>query len=147
MHDLAHIQVIRAVVLDELVALVIPNVFVKAEIGLIDRRIGWARVVLEDSRREELVVAGQPDQVVMAGNYPQLVLFVPMHRIFVAQSAIISIRLGDDFRSEHVVVKARAHDVSSFHLLSLKIPRVRLSTALSRSLANRSMPQSVLPLL
>src|SRR5215468_616336 len=120
MHDLAHLQVIRAVMLDELVALVIAHVFVKAKVRLIDRRIGWARVVLEDSRREELVVAGQPDQVVVARDHPQLVLFVPMHRIFVAQPAVISIGIGDDFRSEHIVLKRAAHDSSSwtFSLIS-----------------------------
>src|SRR5262249_31081274 len=60
-------------------------------------------------------------------NHPQLVLFVPMHRIFVAQPAIIRIGIGDDFRSEHVVLKRAAHDRPSFHLISLiSLPAVSM---------------------
>src|SRR6516164_4851638 len=59
--DLAHLQMARTVILNELVAQVIAYVFVKAEVRLIDCRIGWSRVVLEDSGREQLVMPGQPD--------------------------------------------------------------------------------------
>ena len=47
-HDPPHVQMHGAIVLDELIALVMPDIFVKAEIGLVDRRIGGPRVVLED---------------------------------------------------------------------------------------------------
>ena len=83
-HDLAHLQVIRPVVLDELVALVVADILVEAEIGLVDRRVGRPRIVLEHRRREQLVMPGQPDQVVVAGDNPEFVFLVPMHRVFIA---------------------------------------------------------------
>jgi hypothetical protein len=38
-HDAPHVQMLRTVVLDELVALVVPDVFVETQIRLVDRRI------------------------------------------------------------------------------------------------------------
>ena len=66
MHDLAHLQMLRAVVLDELVGLVVPDILVEPQVRLIDGRIGRPRVVLEHGGREQLMVPGQPDQIVVA---------------------------------------------------------------------------------
>jgi hypothetical protein len=66
----AHLQMLGAVVLDELIALVVLDVIVEAEIRLVDRRIGRPRVVFEDGRRKQLVMPGQPDQLVIPGDDP-----------------------------------------------------------------------------
>jgi hypothetical protein len=66
----AHLQMLRTVVLNELVALVVPDIVVEAHVRLVDRRIGRPRVVLEDGRRKQLVVPGQPDQLVIPGDDP-----------------------------------------------------------------------------
>jgi len=61
---------LRAVVLDELVALVIPDVVVESQVRLIDGGIRGASVVLEDRGRKQLVMPGQPNQIVVPRNDP-----------------------------------------------------------------------------
>ena len=63
MHDLAHLEMLGAVVLDELIGLVLPDVLVQAQIRLIDVRVGRPGIVLEDGGREQLVVSSEPDDV------------------------------------------------------------------------------------
>ena len=69
-HDPPHVQMLGAIVLDELVALVIPDIFVEAEIRFVDRRIGGPGVVLKDGGREQLVMPGQPGDIVMPSDDP-----------------------------------------------------------------------------
>jgi hypothetical protein len=70
MHDLAHVEMLGAIVLDELVGLVISDILVKAEIRLVDRRIGGPRVVPEYGGREQLVMPGHPSHIVMPCDDP-----------------------------------------------------------------------------
>ncbi len=70
MHNLAHVQMLGAIVLNELVGLVIPHILVEAEIGFVDRRIGGPGVVLEYGGREQLVMPGHPSHVVMPCDDP-----------------------------------------------------------------------------
>ena len=106
-HHPAHLEMLRSVVLDELVALVVPDVVVKAQIGLIDGGIGRPRVVPENCRRKQFVMAGQPDHVVVAGDDPQGICLVPMDRVCVSQPAIVGVGIGDDIRCEHVIRNGR----------------------------------------
>ena len=71
MHHPAHLQMLGAIVLDELAALVVLDVLVETQVRLIDRGIGRPRVVLEHRGREQLVVPGEPDEIVVTGNHPQ----------------------------------------------------------------------------
>jgi len=111
MHDLAHVQMLGAIVLDKLVGLVILDIFVEAEIRLVDRRIGGPGVVPEYGGREQLVMPGHPSYVVMPCDDPQRVGIVPVDRILVAQPAIIGIGIGDDVRGEHVVLNHSTHNL------------------------------------
>src|SRR4051794_41602297 len=79
-------------------------------------------------------MAGQPNQIVMARNDPHFILLVPMHRVFVAQPAIIAIGVGDDIRSEHVVLKRAAHDPPSWRFFPAEPPAAAVT-------ACRSLPQ------
>ena len=151
--DLAHLQMVRTVVFDELVTSIIAHVFEKTEVRLIDRRIGWSRVVLEDGGGEQLVMPADPDQIVVTRYHPQLVLFVPMHRVFVAQLAIITIGISDDVRSEHVVLKRSVHDDLLFSINTLRAahppfdgaPAIRAAAAFGRRLARAARPTPMLP--
>ena len=84
MDDFAHLEVVGAVVLDELFALVVADEFVEFVIGFVDGGVGAAGVVEPDGAGEEFVVAGEPDEVVMAGNDPEFVEFVPVDGVLVA---------------------------------------------------------------
>jgi len=114
-HDPPHVEVLRTIVLYELVALVVPDIFVEAEIRLVDRRISGSRIVLEDRRQEQLVMAGQPGHIVMPGDDPQPVGVIPVHRVLVAQSPVIAIGVGDDIRSKHVIVNS-SHNLPPHNL-------------------------------
>ena len=81
--------------LDELITLVVPDVIVETKIRLIDCWIGRPRVIFEDGRRKQLVMTGQPHEIVVARNHPQFILFIPMHRVFGAQLAIVRIGISD----------------------------------------------------
>src|SRR5690242_14393389 len=59
-------------------------------------------------------MTGQPDQIVVARDDPYFIFFVPMDRVFIAQPAVIAIGIGDDVRSEHIVLKRAAHDPPSW---------------------------------
>src|SRR5438309_11471179 len=102
-----------AIVLDELVGLVIPDVLVEAEIGFVDRRIGGPRVIPEDGGREQLVMPGHPRHIVMTRDDPCLIGLVPMYGILVAQPTIIGIGIDDDIRGEHVILNGSNHDPPS----------------------------------
>jgi hypothetical protein len=94
------------------ITLVIPDIVVKPQIRLVYGRVREPRVILEDRRREQLVMPRQPDQIVVPRDDPQRISFVPMHRILVAQPAVIGIGIGDDIRSKHVVLNCGAHNPS-----------------------------------
>ena len=109
MDHLAHIQVDGAVVLDELAGLVLPHKLIQPQVGVVD---GWVRrpgVVLEHRRREELVVAGQPYQVVVTGDNPKLVEFVPVDWVFLSQLAVVGVGVVKYLVGEHVVADSSNH--------------------------------------
>ena len=108
-HHLAHVEVGGTVVLDELAGLVFAHELVKAQVGVVDGGIGRTRVVLEHRRREQFVVAGEPDQVVVAGDYPQLVEFVPVDGVFLPETAVIGVGVVDCLVGEHVVADSSNH--------------------------------------
>ena len=109
MDDLTHLKMFRPVVLDEHLTLVISSVIVKFGIRLKDRRIWRPGVVGHNLIRELLIIPGQPDQVVVSGDYPEFIKFVPMHRVFVSELTIVLVWVLDNFRREHVVVDRRYH--------------------------------------
>ena len=109
MDDLTHLKMFRPVVLDEHLTLVISSVIVKFGIRLKDRRIWRPGVVGHNLIRELLIIPGQPDQVVVSGDYPEFIKFVPMHRVFVSELTIVLVWVLDNFRREHVVVNRRYH--------------------------------------
>jgi hypothetical protein len=113
MHDPPHVEMLGAIVLDEHVALVIADVFVKTQVGLVDRRIGGQRIVLQDRGRKQLVMPGQPSEIIVPGDDPQGIGLVPMDRVLVANASVIGIGVGDDIGGEHVVLDRGAHNPSS----------------------------------
>ena len=112
MHHLAHFQVFGAVVLDELLPLVVAHELVQVEVLLHDGRVGRARVVQEHGAGEQLVVAGQPHQVVVPGNHPQLIELVPVHRVFIPQTPVVGVGVMDNIGGKHIVGQGRYHNSS-----------------------------------
>ena len=100
-YHLTHFKVFRTVVLDELISLVLPDVLVEPQVRLIDARVRWPRIVLEDRGRKQLMVSSEPDDIIVAGNYPQLVLLVPVDRVLLSQLAIVGIGIGDESPLDH----------------------------------------------
>src|SRR5271165_6886208 len=121
-----------AIVLNELVALVISYIFVKTEIGLIDRGVRRPRVVFKNGGRKQFMMPGQPNKVVMPGDDPQGISLVPMNRVLIPQTAVIGVRVGNDTGGEHVVLNSSHHNLPSRYvvvfvfLLSPEEPTKRL---------------------
>ena len=108
--DLPHLHVLGPVMLDEPVLEELPDVLVEAQVGLVYFGVGGPGVPLPPFRGEELRVAGHPDQVLVGGDHPQLVLFVPMDRVLVPQPLEIGIRMVHDLRGKKVVAYCRNHN-------------------------------------
>ena len=104
MHHLAHLQMLGTVVLDELIGLVVSDVLVQPQVRLIDGRIGRTGIVAEDGRRKQFVMAGHPDHIVVAGDDPQVVQLVPVHRVLFPQATIVRIGIGDHVGGKHVIL-------------------------------------------
>ena len=113
MHDLAHFQVVWAVVLDELLSLVVANELVQLIVRLVDGGVRPARVVEPHGAGEELMVAGQPYQVIVPGNDPEFVQLVPVDRVFVPELSVIGVGIVHDFRGKHVFVEGRYHNLTN----------------------------------
>ena len=109
MHDFPHLQMFRAVVLDEALLIGSLHEVIQLVVRLIDRRIGRAGVIGEHGVGELLVVPGEPDQIVMPGDHPNFVEFVPVDRVFVPDPAVITVGIMHNVHGEHVVVDRRYH--------------------------------------
>ena len=59
------------------------------------------------------MVASEPDQVVVSGDYPKLVEFVPVDGVFVPDPAVITVGILDHLRCEHVIVDSRNHIITN----------------------------------
>src|SRR5918992_5785780 len=55
------------------------------------------------------MMAGEPDQVVVTGDDPQFILFVPVDWILLPQPPIISVRISDDLWGKHIIVNGSNH--------------------------------------
>ena len=108
-HHLAHIEVGGAVVLDEHHPLVFAGHPVDFLIGFVDGGVGGAGVVEESGAGKLFVVAGQPDQVVVAGDDPELVQLVPVDGILLPQPAIVGVRVVNRGGAEHIVGDIREY--------------------------------------
>ena len=114
MQDLPHLKVVGPVVLDEHVGLIRFHVVVEFVIRLVDGGIGRAGVISHHLIRKLLVIAGEPDQVVMPGDHPKFVEFVPVDGVFISDSAVLPVWVLDNFRSEHIIVDSRYHNTTTY---------------------------------
>ena len=55
------------------------------------------------------MVTGQPDEVIVPGDYPELVELVPVHRVFVPDPSVVTKGVPYDVRGEHVVADSGYH--------------------------------------
>src|SRR5262249_20388930 len=109
-------------------------------------------VGLERRGREELRVPDQPDDVVVAGENPHLVLGVPMDWVLRSEATEVAIGIGYDVRSEQVVVDRGCHAcLSSLSHLAVSPRRVtvrlvggrsRRPCCVQRPITVASMPQT-----
>jgi hypothetical protein len=113
MDYLPHLQVVRAVFLDEHIALVIAGCPVNLFVCFNDRRVCGPRVIKESCAGEKLVVPGQPNEVGVASDYPELIELVPMDGVFVPKHPIIRVWVVHDLRSEHVVGNHSNHYITA----------------------------------
>src|SRR5262245_5416351 len=93
--------------------------------GLRNRWVRGSWVALEYLGREQLRVPDQPDDIVVAGENPHLVLGVPVNWVLRSKAAEVAIGIGDDVRSEQVVVDRGCHTCLS----SLSLPGARSGEA------------------
>jgi len=70
MDHLAHLQMLRAIMLDELVGRETSDILVQPQVRFVDLRIRWSGVSFEHFGRKQLMVPGEPDQIVVAGDDP-----------------------------------------------------------------------------
>ena len=70
MDDLAHLQMLRAVMLDELVGRVTPDILVQLQVRSSTCGYGGLGSLLKHFDREQFMMSGEPDQVVVAGDHP-----------------------------------------------------------------------------
>ena len=111
MDHLAHLQVHRTVVLDELVGLVVLDVLVQSQVRFVDVWIGRPGIVFEHGIREQLVVSGHPYHVVVPGKHPQSVFFVPVDRVFCSETTIVGIGVSDNVLAKHIIVdRSNSHN-------------------------------------
>ena len=96
----AFLGVLGPVVLDETVVLPVADVVVQLHVVFVDGGVGRAGVPLVKLGGEYLRVAGHPYQVLKAGDYPDLVFFVPVDRIIFPQLSKVSVGVGDNLRGE-----------------------------------------------
>src|SRR5215831_12906912 len=61
------------------------------------------------------MVPGEPDQVIVARDYPHLVLLVPVDRVLFPQLAEIGVGVGNDVRAKEVIVDSSNHHAPSLH--------------------------------
>ena len=114
MDDLAHLEMLGAIMLDELVRLVIPDVFVQLLVRFSNGRIGGAGVVPEDGVREQLMMPGHPHYIVMPGDDPQVVQLIPVDRVLFPEAAIIGIGIRHYVCGKHIIVHCHhRHSLSS----------------------------------
>src|SRR5438445_12156356 len=85
------------------------NEAIHLDICLRDRWVRGSRVALEYLGREQLRVPDQPDDVVVAGENPHLVLGVPVDWVLRSEATEVAIGIGNDVRSEQVVVDRGCH--------------------------------------
>src|SRR5215831_7628843 len=81
----------------------------------------------------------------MPSDDPQFVFLVPMHRVFVAQPAIISIGIGKNVRSKHVILERAAHDRSSAGFASNAPRAIGQKTVLVFSFTNLRCSYAAMP--
>ena len=59
------------------------------------------------------MMPGHPDQVVVAGDYPELVLLIPMDRVLVPDPAVVGVGVGDGLAAKHLIADSSNHNVST----------------------------------
>jgi len=57
----------------------------------------------------DLEATVKPDKVVVPRDYPQLIKLVPMDRVFFPDPPVITIRILNHIRCEHIIVDSRYH--------------------------------------
>src|SRR5882724_6982283 len=55
------------------------------------------------------MVPGEPDQIVVAGDDPQIVQFVPVDRVFLPEMAKVGVGIVGHFTGKQVVAHSRNH--------------------------------------
>src|SRR5262249_13018591 len=98
-----------------------PDEAIHLDIRLRNRWVRGSWVAPEYLGREQLRVPDQPDDIVVAGENPDLVLGVPVDWVLRSEAAEVAIGIGDDVRSEQVVVDRGCHPCLS----SLSLPDKR----------------------
>ncbi len=102
-HRGAHGLVRRAILLHELVGAERPHLLEQRPVRGVDRRVRRPPVGADHGRGEELVVAQQPDEVLVAREDPHLGARVPVDGIGLPQSAEVGVGIGDDLGSEEIL--------------------------------------------
>src|SRR2546423_14269848 len=85
---------------------------VHIQVRCLDGRIRLPRVTFEDFRGEPLRVPEKPYHIVIAGDDPHPILFIPVNRILLTQAVKIGVGISGDLWSEQVVIDSRNHNTS-----------------------------------
>ena len=123
-HRGPHRLVRRPVLLDELVGAELPHLLEQRPVRGVDRRVRRPRVGPDHRRGEELVMAQEPDEVLVAREDPHLGARVPVHRIGLAEPAEVRVGIGDDLGREQVFRVGRSDRLRARHGRMLR-PRKR----------------------